>query len=218
MRFSRKAAKFAKPERKSHCFDTEKYLDWLRIRPRFSSAFFTALREKSVTINLLVRPGSFPGVVLSYSRMKFLKESVIKASRERVFAFHELPDAFERLMPPWENAKIIQKADISKIGSRAIIEQRLFGIFPSRWIAEHTAYDPPRSFEDVQISGPFHSWRHRHTVSPHEDGAVLRDEIEYVPPVPIFGALAAPLVITPKLEKMFEYRHRITKEWCEFEI
>lgn len=156
--------------------------------------------------------------VILYKRMEFIKESIIKASPERVFAFHELTDAFERLMPPWENAKIIQKADISKIGSRAIIEQKLFGIFTSRWVAEHTAYDPPRMFEDVQISGPFSSWRHRHLISPHEDGALLRDEIEYTPPVPIFGALAAPFVITPKLEKMFAFRHEVTREWCESEI
>jgi len=58
--------------------------------------------------------------------MRFVKESVIKASPERVFGFHELPDAFERLMPPWEDATIVKKADISKVGSQAIIEQKLF--------------------------------------------------------------------------------------------
>lgn len=147
--------------------------------------------------------------------MQFVKETVIRAAPERVFAFHELPDAFERLMPPWENARILQKADISQIGSRAVIEQKLFGLIPSRWVAEHTRYEPPRMFEDVQISGPFAAWRHRHIILPHADGALLRDEIEYEPPLWIFGAIAAPLAIVPKLEKMFEYRHRVTKEWCE---
>lgn len=147
--------------------------------------------------------------------MKFIKESVIKASPERVFSFHELPDAIERLIPPWENAVIIQKADISKVGSQAIIEQKIFGIVPSRWVAEHTAYDPPRMFEDIQVSGPFKSWRHRHIVEPHPDGALLRDEIDLEPPLSIFGKLAAPLIIIPRIEKMFEYRHQVTREWCE---
>ena len=147
--------------------------------------------------------------------MKFVKESVIKATPERVFGFHELADAFERLVPPWENAKIIQKADIKQIGSRAIIEQKIFGIFPSRWIAEHTKYEPPKMFEDVQISGPFASWRHRHIVLPHESGAILRDEIEYEPPLSFLGNLAAPYLIVPKLEKMFDYRHEVTRRWCE---
>src|SRR5215213_10993932 len=149
--------------------------------------------------------------------MKFVKESIVRAAPERVFAFHLLPDAIERLIPPWENARIIQKADISRTGSRAIIEQKIFGLFPSRWIAEHTRYEPPRMFEDVQISGPFASWRHQHIVLPHADGACLRDEIEYEPPLSFLGSLAAPFVIVPKLEKMFEYRHEVTRRWCEEE-
>lgn len=140
---------------------------------------------------------------------------MIRASPERVFAFHELPDAFERLVPPTENVTIIQRADISKIGSQAIIEQRLLGLVPSRWVAEHTAYDPPRMFEDVQLSGPFRSWRHRHLVEPHPDGTLLRDEIEFEMPIPIFGGVAAAIIVFPKLEKMFDYRHKVTKEWCE---
>jgi ligand-binding SRPBCC domain-containing protein len=147
--------------------------------------------------------------------MKFEKETLIRASPETVFGFHELPDAIERLIPPWESAKIIQKADISEIGSRAIIEQRLFGIVPSRWVAEHTEYDPPRMFEDVQLEGPFAKWRHRHIVEPHAEGAILRDEIEFEPPLGPLGSLAAPFFILPKIEKMFDYRHLVTKKWCE---
>lgn len=147
--------------------------------------------------------------------MRFVKKSIINASAERVFAFHELPDAFERLLPPWEDAKIVRTADISQIGSRAIIEQKIFGFYPSQWIAEHTAYDPPKMFEDVQIAGPFKSWRHKHVIEPNPNGAMLRDEIDFEPPFSIFGLIVTPFVILPKLEKMFEYRHRVTKEWCE---
>ena len=35
--------------------------------------------------------------------------------------------------------------------------RRDIGRSPSRWVAEHTVYDPPRMFEDVQIEGPFGS-------------------------------------------------------------
>lgn len=147
--------------------------------------------------------------------MEFIKETVIKASPERVFAFHQLPDAFERLIPPWERVKVVQKADISEIGSQTILESRILGPFKVRWIAEHTAYDPPRMFEDVQVSGPFRSWRHRHIVKPHPEGALLRDEIEFELPIPIFGPLAHPLAVAPRLGKMFDHRHKVTKEWCE---
>lgn len=147
--------------------------------------------------------------------MNFVKETFIDAAPERVFAFHELPDAFERLLPPWENATIVQKADISVIGSQAIIDQKIFGLVPARWVAEHTAYDPPRMFEDVQVSGPFAKWRHRHIVIPSGDGAILRDEIEFEPPMGFLGRLSAPFAVIPKIEKMFEFRHQVTKDWCE---
>ncbi len=148
--------------------------------------------------------------------MKFLKESLIDAPPEKVFAFHELPDAVERLIPPWENVEVVQKADISKVGSRAIFKQKFWGVTLSTWVAEHTKYDPPNLFEDTQISGPFKSWVHRHIIEKDEPrGSILRDEVEYEVPFSFLGIAATPLIVLPKLEKMFEYRHRVTKEWCE---
>jgi hypothetical protein len=152
---------------------------------------------------------------MSHRRSTFVKESVIAAAPERVFAFHELPDALARLTPPWESSRVIRMARISEIGSEAVIETRILGVLPARWVARHTAYDPPRMFEDVQVSGPFRFWRHRHLVEPHASGALLRDEIEYEPPLGIFGRLAAPFLIIPRLEKLFDYRHAATREWCE---
>ena len=147
--------------------------------------------------------------------MKFIRESLISASPERVFAFHELPDAFARLMPPWEKSRIIESAPNLLPGATTIIETRILGFISKRWVARHTIYDPPRLFEDVQIEGPFRSWQHRHLISAHEQGAILRDEIEYVPPLGPLGRLAAPLLIEPRLRRMFDYRHEVTRRWCE---
>ncbi|HZG52911.1 MAG TPA: SRPBCC family protein [Pyrinomonadaceae bacterium] len=152
---------------------------------------------------------------MSGRRRAFVRESVIAAAPERVFAFHELPDALARLTPPWEASRVIRMAKISEIGSEAVIETRILGIIPARWVARHTAYDPPRMFEDVQVAGPFRFWRHRHFVAPHADGALLRDEIEYEPPFHLLGRLAAPFLIIPRLDKLFAYRHAATRKWCE---
>ena len=147
--------------------------------------------------------------------MRFVKESLIRAAPERVFAFHELPDARARLTPPWERSRVLSAAPDLRVGSRAVIETRLFGLIPVCWVAVHTAYDPPRMFEDVQVSGPFRSWAHRHTFTPHENGSLLRDEIEFEPPLGPLGRLASPLVIGPRLRRLFDYRHEVTREWCE---
>jgi ligand-binding SRPBCC domain-containing protein len=147
--------------------------------------------------------------------MRFVKESYIAAAPERVFAFHEMPDALARLIPPWERVRVVEAAQSLLPGSRAVIETRLFGLWPVRWVAEHTAYEPPRMFEDVQASGPFKTWRHRHTIEPRGAGALLRDEIEFEPPLGPVGRMAAPLLVLPRLRRMFDYRHRVTREWCE---
>ena len=156
-----------------------------------------------------------PGGRSGRGRMLFVKESLIRAAPERVFAFHERPDALLRLTPPWELTRVLQVAPDLRVGSVAVVETRLFGLLPVRWVARHTAYDPPRMFEDVQVEGPFRSWRHRHVVEPNASGAVLRDEVEYEPPLGALGRLASPLVVEPRLHRLFEYRHGVTRAWCE---
>ncbi|MDQ2855712.1 MAG: SRPBCC family protein [Acidobacteriota bacterium] len=146
--------------------------------------------------------------------MQFVKESFIRASPERVFAFHEQPEALRLLMPPWESSRIVAQANISEPGSRTIIEAKILGI-RVRWIAEHTVYDPPQMFEDIQVAGPFRSWRHRHYIAERPNGAMLRDEIDYQPPLGFPGRLLAPLLIEPRLRRLFQFRHRVTREWCE---
>jgi ligand-binding SRPBCC domain-containing protein len=147
--------------------------------------------------------------------MRFVKESLIHATPERVFAFHEQPQALVLLLPPWESARVIQSAKISEVGGRAIIETQILGPITVRWIAEHTHYEPPHMFEDVQIKGPFHSWRHRHLIARHQNGAMLRDEIDYEPPFGFMGRAFAPQLIESRLRKLFDYRHQVTREWCE---
>jgi ligand-binding SRPBCC domain-containing protein len=149
--------------------------------------------------------------------MRFVKESLIKASPERVFGFHELPNVLDLLMPPWEKARVIQVAKISEVGSQAIVEANVLGPITMRWVAQHTVYDPPHLFEDVQVKGPFRSWRHRHIVEPANEGAILRDEIECEPPLGLLGHAIASGLIRKRLEKLFDYRHEVTRRWCEGE-
>lgn len=147
--------------------------------------------------------------------MLFIKESFIRASPERVFGFHEQPDALLLLVPPWEKAVVIQSAAISQVGSRAIIETKVLGPISVRWIAQHTVYDPPNVFEDVQVKGPFRFWRHRHLVQAREGGAVLRDEVEYEPPLGFIGRMLSGPFIERRLRRLFDYRHEVTRKWCE---
>ena len=56
--------------------------------------------------------------------MRFVKESVIAASAEAVFAFHEAPDAFARLQPPWQKSEVITPPRSLAVGTRVVLRTR----------------------------------------------------------------------------------------------
>jgi ligand-binding SRPBCC domain-containing protein len=143
--------------------------------------------------------------------MVFVHESVIEASVEAVFAFHEHPDALRHLLPPWETVRNVHPAPSLDVGAVARLQQRVGPL----WIdieAEHVAYEKNALFVDEMRRGPFAVWRHEHRFEPHARGCRLVDAIEYEPPLGLLGRLVAPLAIVPRLRKMFEYRHRVTAE------
>jgi ligand-binding SRPBCC domain-containing protein len=142
--------------------------------------------------------------------MQFVQESVLPASVEEVFAFHERPDAFALLQPPWERMEIQLPPRSLEVGTRVELRTKV-GPFWMPIVAEHVAYEKNRMFEDVMLKGPFASWHHKHLFFEHEDGCRLRDEIEYAPPLGWLGRLVDPLFVRPKLRKLFEYRHAVTR-------
>jgi ligand-binding SRPBCC domain-containing protein len=148
------------------------------------------------------------------SENTFAKETYIEASPARVFAFHEQPDALTQLCPPWESAHVAVTANISDLNAEAIIHIRILKLFSVRWIARYTLYDPPHTFEDVQVKGPFRNWRHVHIVKPYHGGAILRDEIYYEPPFGLVGRKLAQRLIQKRLQRLFTFRHEVTRRWC----
>jgi ligand-binding SRPBCC domain-containing protein len=141
--------------------------------------------------------------------MQFVQESVLPASVEEVFAFHERPDAFALLQPPWDRVEIVTPPCSLDVGTRVELRTKV-GPFWVAIVAEHVAYEKNVGFEDVMRKGPFARWHHRHLFFAHPDGCRLRDEIEYAPPLGWLGRLVDPLVVRPKLRRLFEYRHAVT--------
>jgi len=145
----------------------------------------------------------------------FIKESPIKATPERLFAFHASPGAMERLTPPWEKVKVIEGGDSIRVGARVVLETKL-GPVLLRWVAEHVEYDPPHAFADRQVSGPFQAWHHRHEFLPDgPDGSTLRDVVHYEVPLGRLGQVCGGWFVRNKLQKMFDYRHDATRRIVE---
>ncbi len=147
--------------------------------------------------------------------MRFVKESEIAASAERVFAFHEEPDAFERLQPPWQTTEIVQPPASLEVGTRVVVKIKV-GPFWQTIVAEHVDYEPGRMFADRMVEGPFASWLHRHVVTPKgPDRCVLTDDIEYELPLGWLGRVFGGWFARWNLERMFEFRHEATRKACE---
>lgn len=144
-------------------------------------------------------------------------ESTIQAPAALVFDWHHDPAAIEKLIPPWEPVKVVgTPACIDEIGSRTTLEMSIFGFIHFCWVAEHRNYQPGKSFQDVQISGPFALWCHTHSVEPIDENTCLYiDSIDYKVPIGWLGELFSGWFIRQKLKKMFAYRHHLVKEECE---
>jgi hypothetical protein len=147
--------------------------------------------------------------------MRFVKESLLHASAERVFAFHERPDAFALLQPPWAQSEIVQPPTSLAVGTRVILRTKL-GPFWQTIEAEHVAYEPGRMFADRMVRGPFRHWLHRHVVTPQgPTEALLTDDIELTLPFGALGRLAGEPLARRELERLFTYRHAVTRRMCE---
>jgi ligand-binding SRPBCC domain-containing protein len=147
--------------------------------------------------------------------MRYQRECRISASPEAVFRFHESREALDRLMPRWERMRVAESAGSLLPGSKVVLRGRLLGL-PISWVAVHTEYEPPHLFADRQESGPFARWHHRHLIlDDGSGGTVLRDEIDYELPLGALGRWLAGAVVHRKLERLFAYRHDVTRRSVE---
>src|SRR3990167_1504442 len=98
----------------------------------------------------------------------FERRSLMPVSADELCAWHAQPGAFERLNPPFQPVEVEERTGGLEVGARTVI--RGVGPLGSRWVAEHTAYEPGRMFRDEQVSGPFAKWVHTHRFEPKPDG------------------------------------------------
>jgi ligand-binding SRPBCC domain-containing protein len=78
--------------------------------------------------------------------------------------------------------------------------------FPVAWRTRIVAWDPPHSFTDLQLRGPYRLWRHTHGFTPVEGGTRMEDLVQYELPFGLLGTLAHGLGVRRDLERVFDYR------------
>jgi ligand-binding SRPBCC domain-containing protein len=140
----------------------------------------------------------------------FIYRSRIEAPAADVYAWHALPDTLEKLTPPREHIKVIDRTGEIERGAKVVMR---FGRWPfrMRWVAVHQEHEIGRYFSDLQVSGPFAYWKHTHTFEPDGPAAcILEDKVEYALPLGFLGRWIAGRFVRRKIEEMFKYRHAVT--------
>jgi len=147
----------------------------------------------------------------------------LPVSIETVFLFFANPDNLPRIMPPKTGTRLTELRLIAPAGSRStpslagvgseiVTSFRLLPPLPlrARWTASITEFEWDHHFADVQKSGPFRRFHHRHefTAELREgiSGTLVRDVIEYEVGIGPLGPWADKLFVTRKLQHAFAYR------------
>ncbi len=139
----------------------------------------------------------------------FERRTTMPVSAEELCAWHARPGAFERLNPPFAPVTVEERTGGLEVGARTVI--RGVGPLGSRWVAEHTAYEPGRMFRDEQVSGPFAKWVHTHLFEPRGEHSELVDQIDYGLPLGGLGSFFGDAFTVSTLERMFNFRHALTR-------
>ena len=145
----------------------------------------------------------------------FHYSSMLPATSDVAFAWHEKPGAFQRLSPPWKSINVLEQRGTIHDGDELLLRIKV-GPVKINWLARHQNFQAGKQFEDVQVRGPFASWIHNHRFeSTNGNSCRLHDQIEYRFPVGKIGAFLAGKRFSHQMKALFEYRHRQTKEDLE---
>ncbi len=133
----------------------------------------------------------------------FETELWLPVRRETVFPFFADARNLEVITPPWLNFKILTPGEIPmRVGALIDYQIRIHG-FPVRWRTRIADWNPPVSFVDEQLRGPYRLWHHTHTFAEKDSGTLCRDRVEYAVPG---GALVNKFFVRADVEKIFAYR------------
>jgi len=143
---------------------------------------------------------------------QLIREQFIPKPLDDVFAFFQKPENLAVITPPWLNFVILTPSPIQMAhGAQIDYTVRPFG-FRLRWTSVISEYDPPRSFVDEQIRGPYKRWHHRHEFLAREGGVLTRDVVDYELYFGILGWVANAVYVRWSLKSIFDYREKMIRQ------
>ena len=135
------------------------------------------------------------------------RTEILKRPPDEVFAFFGDPWNLEAITPPWLRFRITSAQESLGVGAQLGYRLRLYGL-PIRWRTEIARWQPPRTFTDVQLSGPYRLWEHTHRFTAVDGGTEVYDHVRYRIPFGPAGTVAQRLLVRRWLDEIFDYRAR----------
>jgi len=77
---------------------------------------------------------------------------------------------------------------------------------PVKWRTEIEEWNPPLSFVDNQLKGPYQKWHHTHTFKELKDGTWVKDRVLFKLPGERFGKVLGEGFVKGDVVKIFKYR------------
>ena len=145
-------------------------------------------------------------------------EQYYPLNREKAFSFFEDPRNLFSITPGWLDFRLLSTPDTLIVTEGAEFDYyiRWLGI-KMLWRSRIVDYRPPDEFTDIQIQGPYRSWRHIHRFEPAQGGTLMTDEVCYRLPFSAVGHLLHTLLIRRQLMDIFHYRTAKILEWVNTE-
>jgi ligand-binding SRPBCC domain-containing protein len=118
----------------------------------------------------------------------------------------------ETITPDLLSFKVVTPKPIEmKPGTLIDYRLKVRGV-PIKWTTKISEWDPPHSFRDEQLKGPYRQWVHTHTFVEEAGGTRCDDVVEYAPPGGPLAPLINKLAVQKDVEQIFAYRAKVLAE------
>ena len=141
--------------------------------------------------------------------------TVIRAPRERVFDLARSIDAHQDTTSGTEERAVAGvTSGLIGLDDEVTWEARHFGV-RQRLTVRVTAFNRPKHFQDIMISGAFKRMVHDHEFVQHPSGTLMRDRFEFQSPLGFLGRTVDWLFLESYMRRFLVCRNDVLKELAE---
>ncbi len=143
----------------------------------------------------------------------FQRTTQIEKNTGEVFNFFSKVENLNLITPPELQFKILTPLPVvMEWGTLIDYQLKLNGI-PFRWKTKIIHWDPPFTFIDLQVKGPYRIWKHTHSFIDKGNFTEMSDRVEYLAPGWILEPLLNRFFIRKKVEGIFDYREKQVQKY-----